>query len=297
MTIHVFNRRYQTEPEKTNAVLKDNTFYSVWTDNLPSWAAIGRELALALKPSGEIGSLAMGIKEVLSAPSYASASASLDELNYPPLQASDPAPEPPGAVIDVPAEVDPLTAILGGTPPGIPPAPYTPPEDPRLGGKGRGTGKPKPRRRTSRIITYVYPDDGLLPPGEKPDRSSRKRTATEQAGVERVIEDEDMYHRDAIDKNKDTPNHPGYDLESTDRETGAIRYIEVKSLSGIWDSANPILMTKTEFEMAQAKGVEYWLYIVEQANSEDAQIYRIQDPANRANYYVFDHGWEPLAIE
>lgn len=297
MTIHVFNRRYQTEPEKTNAVLKDNTFYSVWTDNLPSWAAIGRELALALKPSGEIGSLAMGIKEVLSAPSYASASASLDELNYPPLQASEPAPEPPGAVIDVPAEVDPLTAILGGTPPEVPPALYTPPEDPRLGGKGRGTGKPKPRRRTSRIITYVYPDDDLLPPGEKPDRTSRKRTATEQAGVEHVIEDEDKYHRDAIDKNIDTPNHPGYDLESTDRETGAIRFIEVKSISGIWDSANPILMTKTEFEMAQAKGAEYWLYIVEQATSENFQIYRIQDPANRANYYVFDHGWEPLAVD
>ena len=137
----------------------------------------------------------------------------------------------------------------------------------------------------------------MLSPGKKSDRTSRKRTATEQAGVEHVIEDEDKYHRDAIDKNKDTPNHPGYDLESTDRETGAIRFIEVKSLSGIWDSSNPILMTKTEFEMAQAKGAEYWLYIVEQATSENFQIYRIQDPANRANFYVFDHGWEPLAVE
>lgn len=296
MTIRAFNRRYQTEPEKANAVLKDSTFYSVWTEDTPSWAAISRELALAIKPSGEIGSLAMGIKEVLSAPSYQIASVSLDELNYPPLLESEPHPEIPGAVADVEVD-DPLAAILGGDTPDIPPAPATPPEDPTLGGgKKGGGGKPKPRRRTSRIITYVYPDDALLPPREKPDTTSRKRTATEQAGVDHVLADEDKYHRDAIDRNKDTPNHPGYDLESTDRETGMVRYIEVKSISGYWDSANPILMTQNEFEMAQAKGDEYWLYIVERATSEDRQIYRIQNPANRANYFVYDHGWEPLAF-
>jgi hypothetical protein len=76
-----------------------------------------------------------------------------------------------------------------------------------------------------------------------------------------------------------------------------MRYKEINSLSGYWDSANPILMTQNEFEMAQAKGDEYWLYIVERATSEDRQIYRIQNPANRANYFVYDHGWEPLAVE
>lgn len=295
MSIHVFNRRYQTEPEETRAVLKENTFYSVWPENAPSWAAIGRELALALKPSGEIGSLAMGIKEVLSAPSYASASASLDELNYPPLQASEQPEIIEPSIFDLPKDVDPLEAILGGKPPETAPTPILPSEDPKLsGGKGKG-GNTKPRRRASRIITYVYPDDDLLPPRDGSETTTLKRTASEQAGVVRVIEDEAKFHRDALDKNKEIHNHPGYDLESTDRETGVIRYIEVKALSGIWDSSNPVLVTHTEFETAKIKGDEYWLYIVELATSADFQIYRIQNPANRVNYFVFDHGWEPLA--
>lgn len=296
MSIHAFNRRYQTDPESTNAVLMDNVFYSLWGNDGPSWPAIGRELALALKPSGEIGSLAMGIKEVLSAGSYQIASASLDELNYPPLQANEPTPEIQGMVIDLPV------GDGGSASPELDFPTEGPSEsgnagDEGHGHKGNGHGKPKPRRRTSRIITYVYPDDALLDPDELSSAKSKKRTVTEQTGVALVIDDEKKYHRDAIDKNADTPNHPGYDLESIDNQTGVIRYIEVKSLSGYWDSANPVLVTKNEFETAQAKGDEFWLYIVERATSEDYQIHRIQNPANRTQYFVLDHGWEPLAVE
>jgi hypothetical protein len=220
----------------------------------------------------------------------------LDELNYPPLQASEPSSDIQSLIIDLP---------VGGDEP-YDDSIYFPgnqSDEPRdgdngdggQGGNGNGRRKTRPRKRTSRIITYVYPDDALLDSDEIDAAKSTKRTVTEHAGIALVIENEKIYHREAIDTNVLAPNHPGYDLESTDMESGLIRFIEVKSLSGYWDSANPILMTKTEFKMAQEKGDEYWLYIVERATSEDFQIHCIQNPANRAQYYLYDHGWEPLA--
>lgn len=85
-------------------------------------------------------------------------------------------------------------------------------------------------------------------------------------------------------------NHPGYDIKSTCQD-GSIRYIEVKSFSGIWDGQNPAQMTKNEFLTAKKKGDKFWLYIVERADSEDFQIYQIHNPANRVDYFLFDHGW------
>jgi hypothetical protein len=85
-------------------------------------------------------------------------------------------------------------------------------------------------------------------------------------------------------------HHPGYDIESIE-DNGTLRFIEVKSLSGIWDAQNPAEVTKTEFETAKKKGQDYWLYIVEKAESEDFQIHMIQNPANRVDFYLYDHGW------
>ena len=85
-------------------------------------------------------------------------------------------------------------------------------------------------------------------------------------------------------------HHPGYDIESTSKD-GKTRYIEVKSLSGIWDSQNPAEVTKFEFETAKKKGEDFWLYVVEQVDSPNFRIFTIPDPANRVDFYLFDHGW------
>ncbi|HEX6385537.1 MAG TPA: hypothetical protein VF177_12780, partial [Anaerolineae bacterium] len=46
------------------------------------WAAVARELALAIKGGGAVGGLAIGIKEVLAAETFAEAAQVLDELGY-----------------------------------------------------------------------------------------------------------------------------------------------------------------------------------------------------------------------
>ena len=52
------------------------------SDNFP-WTAVARELALAINPGQPVGGLAMGIREVLTAVTFADAAQILDELGYP----------------------------------------------------------------------------------------------------------------------------------------------------------------------------------------------------------------------
>lgn len=52
-------------------------------------------------------------------------------------------------------------------------------------------------------------------------------------------------------------NWEGYDIESRQKD-GKIRYIEVKSLSGEWDSRG-VALTRPEFREATKRQDLYWL--------------------------------------
>jgi hypothetical protein len=53
-------------------------------------------------------------------------------------------------------------------------------------------------------------------------------------------------------------------------------------------------MTRTEFEQAKELTESYWLYVVELVEQDDFRMYRIQNPASKVGYYLFDHGWMAL---
>ncbi len=57
------------------------------------------------------------------------------------------------------------------------------------------------------------------------------------------------------------------------------------------DGINPAEVTKTEFETAKKIGEDYWLYVVEKVESKEITIHLIQNPANRVDFYLFDHVW------
>ena len=87
-SLRAFKQRRTTEPESAPALfLRDEAaLLIVYEINSVPWSAIAREMAIAIKPIGEIGGLAGGIKEVLASASSEVANRSLDELGYPPLQ-------------------------------------------------------------------------------------------------------------------------------------------------------------------------------------------------------------------
>ena len=54
-------------------------------------------------------------------------------------------------------------------------------------------------------------------------------------------------------------------------------------------------MTRRQFDTGNEKGTRFWLYVVERAQEEDAQIYRIPNPAQQVNQFLYDDGWAALA--
>lgn len=326
-SLNAFRQHRFTDAESVPALLmpREHTVYVVHENGHIAWPAVARELAYAIKTAGEIGGLAGGIKEALAPDSYEEASRTLDELGYPPLLQREPTQIAAagaaagfggtdlgededkagfGTSIDQPgmddtpmadtetgkqAVEDPIAAILGGDA-GRADMPPTGPEFPAGGrpGQAAGTGQRK-RRKSSRIVSYVYPEDALADPSKR--QSVNRRPKVEKAGIDHVIS---YGERLWTEHQVMPPNHPGYDIRAIDEE-GREQYMEVKALSGTWDSQNPAQLTRTEFAEARKKGERYWLYVVEYATSKDAQVYRIQDPANKASHYLFDHGWIPLS--
>jgi len=70
--------------------------------------------------------------------------------------------------------------------------------------------------------------------------------------------------------------------------------IEVKGISGAWGDKG-VGLTAPEFHMAITSGDQYWLYVVEFAGTDARHIIRIQDPATKANEYLFDDGWRAVS--
>ena len=87
-------------------------------------------------------------------------------------------------------------------------------------------------------------------------------------------------------------NHPGYDLESRGQNSEVLRYIEVKSTGLDW---NGVLLSSTQFQKAQELGDRYWLYVVENADSGNPQVYPIQNPAGVTERFIFDSGWKQIS--
>lgn len=285
-------RPIASEPKEVSAALIDNTLYYVIAEQGSlNWATICRELASFIYPAGDIRSLAIGIKEVLSANTIEQAEESLDSLDYPPFRSND-SPPPSETVTDSAGDHE--TGSDHEEEPNLPVVDHETRDDtPDPADTSNDTGKARrTTKSTSHLRSYVSQGGNET---LKDNSSAKTRKTIEEAGINHVIAYEHSQHRKAEDLNKTSANHPGYDLESVD-ENGETRFIEVKSLSGYWDGLNPGQMTPKEFDSALQFGRNYWLYIVERANhDDDFKIYCIQDPANRVDIFAFDEGWKCIA--
>jgi hypothetical protein len=91
--------------------------------------------------------------------------------------------------------------------------------------------------------------------------------------------------------------HPGYDVESRDPQTDAVRLIEVKAINGPW-AARGVPLSRTQFAAAQTHQDSFWLYVVEHAGDEqNAVVHPIHNPAKLIGQYWFDHGWRALRVD
>jgi hypothetical protein len=340
--IDAFGRPDQSDPESTTAVFlrEEQALYRLSRSSDRGWAAVARELARALDADGErIGTLAAGIREVLSAESEQGAADLLDELGYapvteiPPGQAGQeirtlgtddgPAGECgnveevspwPHPEADAPANsansasshpsgvTRPASRAHHSRTGGASDDSSTPPgsDESQLGG-GPGFNaragpsnssperKPEQMRPQAKLRSYV--SSGL--PSESAVRSDRdeERTALDRAGVDLVL----TYERESGRLPTEMSHtNPGYDVESRNESGEIVRYIEVKSTGTPWGSRG-VALSNVQYDFAREHGDEFWLYVVCCPGEESAEMFRIQNPAERVTQYAFDDGWRHIA--
>jgi Protein NO VEIN, C-terminal len=292
------------EPSRTLYVIPD-------TGTLP-WAPVARELGRALAPSpASVSSLASALHGVLNASTSEAATSLLDELGFPRLQEPETG-SPPPAVAEELGQED--THEPGAPEPAERegPAPTRSPAGlpGQTGDRSSGTGtdgyggssqyegqrpigvseEGRPGRTSGRLRTYVEPDgrDGDIEAGHEPEDHRRE---VDHAGISHV----ERFEREAgRDPEVMPPNNPGYDVVSRGAVGEIVRYIEVKSLGGRW-ALQGAGLSRRQFETARELGSRFWMYVVEHALSDDAKVWAIQNPAVRANQFLFDEGWRALA--
>lgn len=88
-------------------------------------------------------------------------------------------------------------------------------------------------------------------------------------------------------------NNPGFDLYRVGKNGVISAWCEVKAISGPFDRS--VALTRREFDEAQLRGQDYWLYVVENVGTSNPNIIRIQDPAGQTERFQFGHNWRNMA--
>lgn len=153
---------------------------------------------------------------------------------------------------------------------------------------GTGAGKRTPGSTGGRpFVSYVgaHPDEGEPDPD---GLDQHARMALEEKAIGCILSREPQLRRTPTD-------NPGYDLFEAGEDGQAIRWVEVKAMTGGLHD-RPVGLSRTQFESAHRHGEAYWLYVVEHAaDATTTRIVRIQDPAGKARTFTFDHGWVDVA--
>lgn len=142
--------------------------------------------------------------------------------------------------------------------------------------------------RSSKLRTYV----SKTPTQKRKDQTGNVTDTSEinKSGVDYVLKYEREQGREPEEQDH---YNPGFDILSYDENGQPLRYIEVKSTNGPWDGYGVGLSSK-QFEHAQEKGGDYWLYVVEHAKGDSPEVTCIQNPASRVDEYRFDDEWKQV---
>ncbi|WP_181313355.1 DUF3883 domain-containing protein [Photobacterium damselae] len=88
--------------------------------------------------------------------------------------------------------------------------------------------------------------------------------------------------------------NPGFDIKVKSGDEDI--FVEVKSTQGAWNNTG-IGLSSRQFELSQKVRSNYWLYIVEYADTEEPKVYKLVSPAEKVDAFYFDKNWKELAIQ
>ncbi|WP_426246550.1 protein NO VEIN domain-containing protein [Nocardioides sp. LHG3406-4] len=297
-------------PRPTEAIYFAEDHRLIVREDKPS-RHVAREIALCIAPDLDASSLAPSITEVLAAPSLADAMSALDDYGVRDLDATtwQPVESQSAVEMDVDdserwtdeSEANPADTQTRESDAEFDEIPDPADESDRTLEHDTASGKPdgtKSKARTrsgtgqrrAHMASFVSFDEDERELNQAGDEAP-ERSAVDEAGVARVLIYELSCGRVPEEQ---AHNNPGFDVLSRDDEGEVVRRIEVKSIGGAWTGFG-VWMSATQLEDNRVSGDDYWLYVVEHAEDDDAAvIHRIQNPAANATKFGFDPGWQAL---
>ncbi|RME89116.1 MAG: DUF3883 domain-containing protein [Anaerolineae bacterium] len=126
---------------------------------------------------------------------------------------------------------------------------------------------------TPRFLSAVRVLPMVAPAGRGSEEMHNDPTI-EQIGMEIALRYEREHGRQPQDV---AAENLGYDVLSTDPQSGARRYIEVKARAGV----GRVALTQNEWFTAQRLGEDYFLYVVLNAAAAQPDLYIVRNPAAR----------------
>ena len=131
----------------------------------------------------------------------------------------------------------------------------------------------------------------------KEEQKTKKETEIGNKGESYVMEHENKFLlSEANHLEKATTNNKGFDIWEKDSNENIVRYIEVKTLTGNWGDGG-VGITGRQLEFAQREKEKWWLFVVENINTGNTQVYQFQNPVLEANTFRFDSSWKQLVYK
>ncbi len=149
--------------------------------------------------------------------------------------------------------------------------------------RGNGASRTGHERSFNSYVTVHHDDNETDPDGLE----QAARMDLEEKAVDFILSRYPNWERTST-------HNPGFDLFESGPDGNPVRWCEVKAMTGSLDD-RPVGLSRTQFECACKHGANYWLYVVEYAGNDNAQIIRIQNPAGKARTFTFDRGWRTAA--
>jgi len=134
---------------------------------------------------------------------------------------------------------------------------------------------------------------------DEEEQKSQRETAKEigDKGENYILENKEILLISKTNYFQKAPiNNKGFDIYEKDASEQIIRYIEVKTLTGRWGQGG-VGITKDQLEFAQKQKDKWWLFVVENINTDNTKIYQFKNPILEANRFMFDNSWKQLAYQ
>lgn len=142
---------------------------------------------------------------------------------------------------------------------------------------------------------YVGKDKGVNEEQEKSQKESAKEIGDKGENYILTHKGTLLLSEDNVFQKAPT-NNKGYDISEKDNNGQTIRYIEVKTLTGQWGQGG-VGITEHQLEFAQKEKDKWWLFVVENINTDNTKVYQFKNPILEANRFMFDNSWKQLAYQ